>query len=99
MVEDEDPVRTIIARTLRDQGYEVVEARHGREALSRLNEDGHSIALVLSDVVMPVMGRRELGERLARDHPELPVIWMSGYPRDTAFAEGADAVDHAFLLD
>jgi PAS domain S-box-containing protein len=97
LVEDEDPVRAIIARTLRDQGYEVVEARHGREALARLAEEGESIALVLSDVVMPVMGGRELGERLTREHPELPVIWMSGYPRDTAFAEGADALDHAFL--
>ena len=97
VVEDEDPVRAIIARTLRDQGYEVVEARHGREALARLEEEGRSIALVLSDVVMPIMGGRELGERLTREHPELPVIWMSGYPRDTAFAEGADALDHAFL--
>ena len=80
LVEDEDPVRAIIARTLRDQGYEVVQARHGREALTRLEEERPRDRLVLSDVVMPVMGGRELGERLTREHPALPVIWMSGYP-------------------
>jgi PAS domain S-box-containing protein len=97
VVEDEDAVRAIIARTLRDEGYEVVEARHGREALARLDEPGAPIALVLTDVVMPVMGGRELGERLARERPSLPLVWMSGYPRDTAFADGAEPLDHPFL--
>jgi len=97
VVEDEDPVRAIVARTLRDQGYEVVEARHGREALARLDEASSTIALVLTDVVMPVMGGRELGEQLAQDHPEVPLIWMSGYARDSAFADGDAAVSHTFL--
>ncbi|HEU5041685.1 MAG TPA: response regulator, partial [Gemmatimonadales bacterium] len=44
---------------------------------------------VLTAVVMPVMGGRMLGERLVRARPTLPLVWMSGYPRDTAFAEGA----------
>jgi two-component system cell cycle sensor histidine kinase/response regulator CckA len=86
-----------VARTLRDHGYEVVEARQGREALARLAEEGEPIDLVLSDVVMPVMGGRDLAERLARDWPDIPIIWMSGYPRDTAFTEGAEALNHAFL--
>jgi PAS domain S-box-containing protein len=97
VVEDEDAVRAIAVRVLRDHGYEVVEARHGREALARLDEDDGSIALVLSDIVMPVMGGRDLGERLSRDRPDLPLIWMSGYPRDTAFAAGTAAGRHTFL--
>jgi two-component system cell cycle sensor histidine kinase/response regulator CckA len=88
LVEDEDAVRTLLARTLRNEGYEVVEAGHGRDALARLEEHGDNIALVLSDVLMPVMGGKELGERLAADHPDLPLIWMSGYAHDTAFLHG-----------
>jgi PAS domain S-box-containing protein len=97
LVEDEDAVRSITGRALRDQGYDVVEARHGREALARLAEGGPPVSLVLSDVVMPVMGGRELAEQLAQDWPDLPLIWMSGYPRDSAFSEGADERNHAFL--
>ena len=99
VVEDEDTVRAVTARTLREEGFEVVEARHGREALARLQEGGPPIELVLTDVVMPVMGGRALGEHLTREWPDLPVVWMSGYPRDAAFADGtgAGALDHAFL--
>jgi two-component system cell cycle sensor histidine kinase/response regulator CckA len=54
---------------------------------------------VLTDVVMPVMGGRELGEHLAQERPDLPLIWMSGYPRDTAFADGTGpgVLDRPFL--
>jgi PAS domain S-box-containing protein len=97
IVEDEDAVRAITARTLRDEGYDVVEARHGREALARLSESGPPISLVLTDVVMPVMGGRALAEHLAREWPDLPLVWMSGYPRDTAIADGAGAPDRPFL--
>jgi CheY-like chemotaxis protein len=75
----------------------VVEARHGREALARLSESGPPISLVLTDVVMPVMGGRALAEHLAREWPDLPLVWMSGYPRDTAIADGAGAPDRPFL--
>jgi CheY-like chemotaxis protein len=79
--------------------YDVVEARHGREALARFQEGGPPISLVLTDVVMPVMGGRQLGEHLARVRPDLPLIWMSGYPRDTAFADrtGPVVLDRPFL--
>jgi two-component system, cell cycle sensor histidine kinase and response regulator CckA len=96
LVEDEVAVRTILARTLRDEGYEVLEARHGREALTRVHERA-DIRLVLTDVVMPVMGGRALGEQLSRERPGLPLIWMSGYPRDTAFADGTGGLEHPFL--
>jgi PAS domain S-box-containing protein len=97
VVEDEGSVRAIIARTLRDEGYDVVEAPDGREALALLEEHGGSIAIVLTDMVMPIMGGRELGEHLRRERPGLPLVYMSGYPRDTAFADGTGALDHPFL--
>jgi CheY-like chemotaxis protein len=96
VVEDEEAVRTIVTRTLQDAGYEVIQARDGREALARL-EDGEGIALVLTDMVMPVMGGRELGERLGRERPDLPLIYMSGYPRDTALDGGSAELEHPFL--
>jgi signal transduction histidine kinase len=85
VVDDEDSVRGIIARILRDEGYEVLEAANGREALERLSREGGRVDLVVSDVVMPVLGGRELRARLAADHPELPVVWMSGYPHESVF--------------
>src|SRR6185437_9578758 len=75
VVEDEKPVRDIVARTLREEGYQVIEARHGREALARLERHGDTIALVLTDLVMPVMGGRELVRRIAATRPDLPVVW------------------------
>ena len=68
MVEDET-VRAVLSRFLTDAGYEVLQARHGREALEVLEERGDPIALVVSDVVMPVMGGKELAARLAATTP------------------------------
>jgi two-component system cell cycle sensor histidine kinase/response regulator CckA len=96
VVDDEDAVRSVVSRTLEEEGYEVRQARHGREALDCLAEHGR-VDVVLSDVVMPVLGGLELVERLAGEYPGLPVIWMSGYPRDAAFADGGPAGQHPFL--
>ncbi len=88
VVEDEDVVRSLACRGLREQGYTVLEARHGREALDRVQEGGHAIALVISDVVMPELGGRELGTRLAALRPELPILYMSGYTGDDVIQRG-----------
>ncbi|MBA3258569.1 MAG: PAS domain S-box protein [Gemmatimonadales bacterium] len=97
VVEDEDVVRAILVRTLEAEGYEVVQAREGKDALGQIERLSGAVDLVISDVVMPVMGGRELGERLAATWPKLPVVWMSGYPRDAAFSEGASRDDQPFL--
>jgi two-component system cell cycle sensor histidine kinase/response regulator CckA len=88
VVEDEDVVRALACRGLREQGYTVLEARHGWEALDRVREGGHAIDLVISDVVMPELGGRELGLRLAVLQPELPVLYMSGYTGDDVIQRG-----------
>jgi PAS domain S-box-containing protein len=81
VVDDEDLVREVAARSLEQAGFQVQRARHGREALQML-ESTARFDLVVSDVVMPVMGGRELGQRLAAIDPELPILWMSGHPRE-----------------
>jgi two-component system cell cycle sensor histidine kinase/response regulator CckA len=79
LVEDEPAVRGIARRALSRYGYQVVEAGNGIEALARLEGGTETIDLILSDLVMPGMGGRELAERL-RDFPSPPpVLFMSGY--------------------
>ncbi len=92
VVDDEEMVRTVMSRMLEEQGYRVVQARSGREALDRLTGDP-AIDVVLTDVIMPDLGGADLRARLAADFPDVPVIWMSGYPHDTVFPEtGADSI-------
>jgi len=91
VVEDEDAVRLIVRRVLRDQGYEILEARDGNEALRLCAQKGDAIDLVLSDVIMPGMGGRELSRALAASRPGLPILFMSGYNDDGELAgSGAD---------
>jgi two-component system cell cycle sensor histidine kinase/response regulator CckA len=91
VVEDEDAVRVIVRRVLRDQGYAILEARDGNEALHICAQKGDTIDLVLSDVIMPGMGGRELARALAASRPTLPILFMSGYNDDGELAgSGAD---------
>jgi two-component system, cell cycle sensor histidine kinase and response regulator CckA len=82
VADDEDGVRTWIARVLRDCGYTVLEARHGAEALRLYAENAATVRLVLTDLVMPGRDGRELGERLAAAAPHVPVLYMSAYSED-----------------
>jgi CheY-like chemotaxis protein len=86
VVEDEEAVRLIVRRVLRDQGYTILEARDGNEALRICAHKGDSIDLVLSDVIMPGMGGRELSRALGVRWPALPILFMSGYNDDGELA-------------
>jgi PAS domain S-box-containing protein len=79
LVEDEASVRSSARRLLERHGYSVIEARHGVEALRIVDEGGRAIDLVITDLVMPEMGGRELVERLHARQPGLKVLFMSGY--------------------
>jgi signal transduction histidine kinase len=79
VVEDEDIIRNLVARTLREHGYEVVEARYASEALERWAERRDEIALVLTDIVMPGMSGVELAARLDAERPEVRIVLMSGF--------------------
>ncbi|MGN6390898.1 MAG: PAS domain S-box protein [Gemmatimonadales bacterium] len=88
LVEDEEAVRSSVRRLFERQGYRVVEARHGQEAL-RIMESGAKIDMVVTDLVMPEMGGRELVERLRARHPALKVLFMSGYSEQGVTSDGS----------
>jgi two-component system cell cycle sensor histidine kinase/response regulator CckA len=80
VVEDEDALRTAIRRLLQAEGYRVLEAPNGASALEVLSTpSAGSIALVLSDLRMPVMDGRQFAAALARIRPNLPIVFMSGF--------------------
>jgi CheY-like chemotaxis protein len=80
VVEDEAALRSGIRRLLEDAGYTVVEAENGATALGLLEDTASErIDLVLTDLRMPVMDGRQLASALARQHPSLPVVFMSGF--------------------
>lgn len=80
LVEDEDPVRRLMARILGTRSYDVLEARHGEEALSVSEGYPGPIHLLVTDIMMPVMNGRELAVRLSSLRPGLPILFISGYP-------------------
>ena len=88
VVEDEEVVRTLACRGLREQGYTVLEAKHGQEALATVEAEQQTIHLVISDVVMPELSGRELGTRLAVLRPDLPILYMSGYTGEDVIQRG-----------
>ena len=80
VVEDEDALRTLLCRFFHLYGYQVLEARHGGEALLICERHPEPIHLMVTDVVMPHMSGQELADRLISLHPEMKVLYMSGYP-------------------
>jgi signal transduction histidine kinase len=96
LVEDEDAVRMAARKALSRGGFRVVEARNGEEALQRWRERT-AVDLVISDLVMPEMGGRELATRLRQDDPRLKVLFTSGYTDDASVRQGALASGMAFL--
>jgi signal transduction histidine kinase/CheY-like chemotaxis protein len=87
LVEDEAPVRTSIRRALERQGYTVLDAAHGLDAVAAFERNAGRVDLLLSDVVMPQLGGRPLVERLRRSNPGLRALLMSGYSVEEAVDE------------
>lgn len=79
LAEDEEAVRDLAALTLRNFGYEVLEAANGYEALQVARNYPGKIDLLLTDVIMPRVGGRELAERIHEERPDVKVMFMSGY--------------------
>jgi two-component system, cell cycle sensor histidine kinase and response regulator CckA len=79
LVEDEEPIRNITSRLLQALGYRVVEAENGEEALRLFDADRGNIDLLLTDVVMPGLGGREVAEALRALNSDLKVLFQSGY--------------------
>jgi PAS domain S-box-containing protein len=89
LVEDEAAVRALTARMLRGQGYTVLEAANGIEALDLVRRHASTpIALLLTDMIMPKMGGYELAEQLRQSIPNIRVLLMSGYTDNAVIQHG-----------
>jgi signal transduction histidine kinase len=98
LVEDEESVRNLTAHVLREQGYTVLEAANGIEALNVAGDHAaEKIHLLLTDVVMPQMGGRELAERLKVIRPTTKILFTSGYPDSTIIYQGLLDPDVDFI--
>jgi PAS domain S-box-containing protein len=84
LVEDEDAVRALAREVLRRHGYVVLEARHGLDALRIAERHPDTIHLMVTDLVMPHMGGRDLADRLTAVRPQMKVLFMSGYTDHSA---------------
>jgi PAS domain S-box-containing protein len=97
LVEDEEVVRNLVREILEGNGYTVLEARNGAEALELGRQHTSPIDLLVTDVVMPKMSGRELAERLVTIHRETRVLYMSGYT-DGAIGQHGVLDPHIELL-
>jgi PAS domain S-box-containing protein len=97
VAEDEPMVRGIMARTLRESGYGVLEAADGEEALAVLEALGGQVSLVIADVVMPGVGGREMAVRMAQQWPQVPVLFTSGYTGLDVVRRGLLQEGHEFI--
>jgi CheY-like chemotaxis protein len=97
VVEDEPSVRGLARRTLEAAGISVMEAENGRHAWDLLAVSAGPPGLVLADLMMPDMNGRELGEAIAREWPEVPVLYTSAYSGADMVARGMLPTDAPFL--
>lgn len=98
VVEDEPLVRSLVVGTLRERGYDVLEASHGEDALALLGAPARiPIDLLLTDVVMPILGGHELAHHLVGDGDVRRVLFISGYAEEWVRRQDRHAVGGAFL--
>jgi PAS domain S-box-containing protein len=104
VVEDDEVVRKLAVRILREQGHRVLEASQGVDAFLICEEHKGPIHLLVTDVVMPKMSGRELAERITSIRQEVKVLYMSGYPDDTIahhgiLNEGTNYIQKPFTVE
>ena len=98
LVVDDDPaVRRLVTGVLDRAGHRVLQAADGAAALSLAGAESDPVALLLTDVVMPGLSGEAVAERLRDAHPDLRVVYMSGYSEEELEARGVRAVGSAYL--
>ncbi|KKK99590.1 hypothetical protein LCGC14_2631220, partial [marine sediment metagenome] len=98
LVEDEESLRGLAAKVLRKQGHTVIEAANGIEALETMAASGQpEIDLLITDVIMPGMGGRELAGKLLEKYPGIKVLYISGYTDNAIVHHGVLAEGVSFL--
>jgi len=94
IAEDEDAIRSLIARALRQDGHEAVTAIDGARALDVLAREKGAFELLLTDIRMPVMDGITLAHAAARNHPDVTIVLMTGYADQRERAHDLDALIH-----
>jgi signal transduction histidine kinase/ActR/RegA family two-component response regulator len=97
LVEDDASVRILLRDTLRKLGYRVIEAKHGLEACLMASQELDRLDLLLTDMVMPGMGGRELAQHLITVKPDLRILFMSGFTDDVGILAGHERGTSGFL--
>jgi two-component system, cell cycle sensor histidine kinase and response regulator CckA len=97
LVEDEESVRELVRVTLTSRGYRVLEAENGECGLRTAEEFKEPIDILITDVMMPGIGGRDLARQLTAQRPGISVLYLSGYTEDTVVTQGALAPGTAFL--
>jgi len=98
LVDDEAELRQVVARALEEDGFRVLQAENGLEAWRIFEELGRAIRLVITDIVMPGLGGRELAERIGATPEPPPVLFITGYGRDGLWLPGP-VMPKPFQLD
>ena len=99
VIEDDDAVRRVVERLLIREGYRVIAAASGEEALAAVEHEA-ALDVVLSDVMMPNMTGPEVVARVRRRFPSVSVLYMSGYAEDVLTLEaGAELIRKPFEPD
>ncbi len=97
LAEDEPSLRRLIARVLRTQGYTVLEAADGNEALALAQANGVKIQLLVTDVIMPGLSSKMLAEWLKQVNPHVRVLFISGYINNNAVRDAMSKPGTFFL--
>jgi len=98
IAEDEDSLRSLVARALAQDGHEVTTAHDGAEALDTLIRAEGAFELLLSDIRMPIMDGIALALAAARDYPQLSILLMTGYADQRERAHGLEALIHDVVV-
>ena len=94
IADDEDSMRTLVARAIAMDGHEILTAADGAEALDILSGPNGSFDLLLTDIQMPIMDGIALALAAARDFPDLTILLMTGYAEQRERASGLSAIAH-----
>jgi CheY-like chemotaxis protein len=97
VVEDHEDLRAFVVAALRDSGFDVLEAKNGREAIALSEREQQTIHLLLTDVIMPHMTGKEVADLLAKARPQMKVLFISGYSGEVIASHGVLDPNVAYL--